>query len=63
MFSKVLVKFSGIVLIRDESEPDVTALTKEESVAEKSPEEQNSEEGAKATTVENKAAEEDGESH
>lgn len=63
VFSKVLVQFAGIVLIKDESKSDVAAPTREEKVAEQMSEEQeNSIEGTKSMTVEEKAAEENGES-
>lgn len=63
VFSKVLVQFAGIVLIKDECKSDGAAPTQEEKVAEQMSEEQeNSEEGTKSITVEEKAAEENGES-
>lgn len=65
MFSKVLVQFAGIVLIRDESTSDVSAPTEEENVAEKTTEgeEKNNDEGRKSKTAEETAAaEENGES-
>lgn len=57
VFSKVLVQFTGVVLIKDGSESDVAAPTQEENVSSQ----ENSEEGTKSKTAEEKAAEENGE--
>ncbi|XP_062270424.1 general transcription factor 3C polypeptide 3 [Scomber scombrus] len=59
---QVLVKFAGVVLVRGETKPDSTVLPKEEKVSEKTTEEEEkNEEGAKSKTVEETAAEENGE--
>lgn len=59
-----MVQFAGVVLVRDESKSEVEAPTEEEKVADKTTEEQEekNEEGTKSKTVEEIAAEENGES-
>lgn len=62
VFSKVLVQFAGVVLIKDESSSDAAAASQAEEVDEQSSEgQEGSEGGAKPSAEENEAAE-DGES-
>ncbi|XP_037617972.1 general transcription factor 3C polypeptide 3 [Sebastes umbrosus] len=60
---QVLVQFAGIVLVRDESKSESVVPSEEEKVAEETTEEQDkkTEEGTKTKTVEEIAAEENGE--
>lgn len=62
LFSQVLVQFAGIVLIRDESNSDVTATTGEEKAAESTSEEQQSKEDSTRTGAAKETAGEDCES-
>lgn len=55
--SKVLVQFAGVVLIKDRSKSDAAVPTQEENLSEQ----KNAEDGPKTRTVEEEAAEENGE--
>lgn len=59
LFSQVLVQFAGIVLIKDESNSDVTATTWEENTSEPTSEEQQSKEDSTRTGVAKQTAGED----
>lgn len=62
VFSKVLVQFAGVVLIKDESSSDAAAPTQAEEAGEQTSEGQESSEGGAKPTAEEKEAAEDGES-
>lgn len=61
LFPQVLVQFAGIVLVRAESESDLTVKTQEEKVVEKTEEEQEKKNEEGATTEEEITAEENSE--